>query len=180
MGELPSFKQALASADAIIVGIAHNTIALNADEPCGTRFDEARSTFVDWSKIDRSCSNASTARYRPMYDKLYATIAAWRAGKPTILRTIDKYNDWVGWPPAHLTAEQARKTVMFHDAWNSMLCRSAQTHGFTCVDIYHLFNGPRGTAPLGDLVVADYTHPSQKGNDVIARALAAAGFAPLA
>jgi len=180
MTELPGFKTELSVADAIIVGIAHNTIALNADRPCGTSFDEATSTFTDWSKITRACSDRSVARWGPVYDRLYSTMARWRSGKPTVLLTIDKYNDWVGWKPAHLTAEQAGKTVMFHDAWNKMLCHSAAAHGFTCVDIYHAFNGPHGDQPLGKLVVADYTHPSQKGNDVIAKALVAQGFAPLA
>ncbi|HEX4685310.1 MAG TPA: SGNH/GDSL hydrolase family protein [Nocardioides sp.] len=180
MTELHGFKKQLGSADAIIVGIAHNTIELNAERPCGTTFDETTSTFQDWSEITRTCSDRSVARWRPVYNKLYSTIAGWRSGRPTVLLTIDKYNDWVGWRPAHLTPEQARKTVMFHDAWNRMLCHSAEAHGFTCVDIYHAFNGPHGTRPLGTLVVADYTHPSQAGNDVIAKALVAQGFAPLA
>ena len=180
MANLGGFEQELRDADAIIVGIAHNTIELNAARPCGTRFIEARSTFADWSTIDRACAVRSTARYRPVYDRLYAKLARWRAGRPTILRTIDRYNDWVGWPPAHLTPTQVRKTVMFHDLWNSMLCRSAEAHGFTCVDIYHAFNGPDGTRPIKPLVVGDYTHPSQAGNDLIAQKLVAAGFAPLA
>jgi lysophospholipase L1-like esterase len=179
MTELPGFKQILRAADAIIVGIAHNTIELNAARPCGTRFDEAKNTFVDWTKITRACSDRSIAHWQPVYDKLYSTIAAWRAGKPTILLTIDKYNDWVGWKPAHLTRAQTRKTVMFHDAWNAMLCHAAETHGFTCIDIYHAFNGPHGTRPLRNLVVADYTHPSQSGNDLIAKALIHVGFEPL-
>ena len=61
-----------------------------------------------------------------------------------------------------------------------MLCGSAQRHGFTCVDIYHAFNGKHGTQASADRVADDYTHPSQKGNDVIAHVLVAAGFSPLA
>jgi hypothetical protein len=29
---------------------------------------------------------------------------------------------------------------MFHEAWSIMLWHSAETDGFTCVDIYHAFN----------------------------------------
>ena len=164
-------KPQLSTADAIIVGIAHNSIALNADRPCGTRWVESRNTFVDWSKLDRACAIRTTARYRPLYDKLYSTIAAWRDGK---------YNDWIGWKQAHLTRQQVATVVMFHNLWNQMLCDSAEAHGFTCADIYHAFNGPDGTRASGNLLLPDITHPSQKGNDVIAKTLIAQGFAPLA
>src|SRR4029079_1407260 len=93
---MPSLKEQLSSADAIIVGVAHNSIELNADRPCGTRFVESRSTFAAWSKLDEQCARRTTERYRAQYDKLFSTIASWRGDKPTILRTIDKYNDWTG------------------------------------------------------------------------------------
>jgi lysophospholipase L1-like esterase len=176
---LPSLKKQLSSADAIIVGVAHNSIELNADRPCGTRFMVSRSTFADWSKLDERCARQTTERYRAQYDELYSTIASWRSDKPTILRTIDKYNDWVG-GPAHLTKEQIATVIMFHNLWDRMLCASATARGFSCADIYHVFNGPDGTRASGDLLGPDYTHPSQKGNDVIAKALIAQGFAPLA
>jgi lysophospholipase L1-like esterase len=178
--ELQSFKEPLAEADAIIVGIAHNSFALNNDEQCGTTFDEAASTLKDWTKVTPRCAASSAAEYRPQYDELYATIASWREGRPTVLRTIDKYNDWNGWEDAHLTPDQQRRTVFMHDSWNRMLCRSAEQHGFGCADIYHAFNGPDGAEPSGDLLAADYTHPSDRGNARIAQVLVARGFAPLA
>jgi lysophospholipase L1-like esterase len=178
--ELPSLKQFLSPADAIIVGIAHNSIALNADRPCGTRFVDSQSTFADWSKLDEPCATQTTAHNRPLYDELYSTIASWRAGKPTILLTIDKYNDWTGWKQAHLTPAQVATVVMFHNKWNQMLCASATAHGFSCADIYHAFNGPDGTRASGNLLLPDYAHPSQKGHDLIAKTLIAQGFAPLA
>jgi len=61
-----------------------------------------------------------------------------------------------------------------------MICKAAQANGFTCADIYHAFNGPDGLTPSGDLLAKDYTHPSDKGNEVIARVLADLGYAPLA
>lgn len=179
LDELPGLKAQLAGADAIIVGVAHNSIELNAERPCGTRFVEAQNTFADWSKLDQRCARRTTAHYRPLYDRLYATIARWRDGRPTILRTIDKYDDWVGWEAAHLTPAQESTVVRFHDLWNRMLCRSARDHGFTCADVYHAFNGPDGRHASGDLLGADYTHPSQEGNDLIAQTLIDEGFAPL-
>jgi lysophospholipase L1-like esterase len=180
MDELNLFKEPLTGADAIIVGIAHNSFELNNDEQCGTTFDEATSTLKDWSKVTRRCAASSAAEYRPQYDELYATIAAWRAGRPTLLRTIDKYNDWNGWEAAHLTLDQERRTFFMHDSWNEMLCRSAEQHGFACADIYHAFNGPDGARPSGDLLSADYTHPSDEGNARIAHVLIGQGFDPLA
>jgi lysophospholipase L1-like esterase len=180
LDELPSLKDQLSSADAIIVGVAHNSIELNADRPCGTHFVESRNTFADWARLDEPCARRTTAHYRPLYDRLYSTIASWRDGTPTILRTIDKYDDWVGATAAHLTAEQVATVVMFHDLWDRMMCASAQAHEFTCADIYHVFNGPHGTRASGALLGSDYTHPSQQGNDLIAKTLIAEGFAPLA
>ena len=46
--------------------------------------------------MERQCSIRSTQKFRPPYDRLYAQIAAWRRGKPTILRTINRYNDFIG------------------------------------------------------------------------------------
>jgi lysophospholipase L1-like esterase len=176
--QLTSYEDELRGADAIIVGIAHNSFALNSDKPCGTTFDEATSTLKDWSKVTPRCAVSWAAEYKPEYDELYATIASWRDGRPTLLRTINKYNDWNGWEDAHLTPDQVDRTVFMHDAWNTMLCRSAERHGFACADIYHAFNGPHGTTPSGDLLASDYTHPSDPGNALIARALAAQGFEP--
>jgi lysophospholipase L1-like esterase len=60
-----------------------------------------------------------------------------------------------------------------------MICKAALENGFVCADIYQAFNGPDGLKPSGDLLASDYTHPSDKGNEVIARILTELGFAPL-
>jgi hypothetical protein len=179
MDELEYYEEDLSTADAIIVGIAHNSFALNSDEPCGTTFDEETNTLKDWSKITPQCAVSSAAEYRPQYDELFDTIATWRQGQPTLLRTINKYNDWNGWEDAHLTPDQVQRTVFMHDSWNRMLCESAERHHFACADIYHAFNGQDGEKPSGDLLAADYTHPSDEGNERIARVLIAQGFEPL-
>jgi hypothetical protein len=61
-----------------------------------------------------------------------------------------------------------------------MTCKAAQANGFACADIYHAFNGPDGLTPSGDLLAKDWSHPSDKGNEVIALVLTDLGFAPLA
>jgi lysophospholipase L1-like esterase len=177
LAELDSFKSSLVAADVIVVGIAHNTIELNADRPCGAPLQH---DLPQWAAMDRACAVQSAKRARILYDRLYSRIAALRKGKPTIFRTINRYNDWIGSPNAHLTPSQERITAMFIAKWNAELCQSARAHRFGCADISRVFNGANGLKPSGDLLGADHTHPSQKGNVVIARTLIGLGFAPLA
>ena len=174
-----SRRDALANADIIIVGIAFNdTPWLRDDDPC----DGPNGDKPDWSKYNSTCAAAAAEIFRPKFESVYAQIAALREGKPTIFRTINRYNDWIGWtgeagetnPPQ---ATNATRVVV--DAWSAMVCETAQANGFTCADIYHTFNGSDGLTPSGDLLAKDYTHPSDKGNEVIARVLTDLGYAPL-
>lgn len=176
--ELGQFRPEITTADIIIVGIAHNSNELNADRPCGAPVDANQ--LPDWSKVTTQCAIASARKYRPQYDRLYSQITRWRNGKPTILRTIDRYNDFTGYSKIQLTAADNLKVKVMLDTWNAMLCASATAHGFICADIYHVFNGQDGRTPSGHLLGSDYTHPSDKGNAVIAKTLVSKGFAPLA
>jgi lysophospholipase L1-like esterase len=180
LDNLDSLSKDLAGADAIIVGIAHNSIELGTDTPCGSTLNPATGALKDWTKVDQACATRSAATSRPRYDELFTKVAAQRAGKPTILIALNKYNDWVGSSTLNLTPDQAKRTVLIHDAWSAMICDSAKAHTFRCADIYHAFNGPTGEKPSGDLLADDYIHPSQKGNDEITRVLVDLGFAPLA
>ena len=179
LAELDSFKTQLSTADVIVIGIAHNSIAMNADRPCGATFDEATFQLSDWSKVDEQCAQGSAEKSRPQFAALFRQVLAWRSGEPTIIRTINKYNDWIGWEEAHLTPSQQKRTTRMHDVWNAMICATAEASEIPCADIYHAFNGPAGRRASGDLLAGDYTHPSDKGNEVIAEALIAEGFAPL-
>ncbi len=179
LDNLDALSADLAKADAIIVGIAHNSIELGTDTPCGSAINPDTGALSDWSKVDQACATQSAAASRPRYDELFAKVAAQRAGKPTILIALNKYNDWVGSGTLNLTPDQAKRTVVLHEAWNAMICDSAKANKISCADIYRAFNGPTGEKPSGDLLAGDYTHPSQKGNDEIARVLVDLGFAPL-
>jgi lysophospholipase L1-like esterase len=178
LDELDHFRNQLSAADVILVAIAHNSNELGSDEPCGKPRDAEENP--DWSVMDGRCAARSAQKFRPLYDRLYAQVAAWRQGKPTILRTINRYNDVIGFKPAHLTPARERLTAVFMSFWNTMLCTSARAHGFACADLARAFNGPNGLRPSGDLLAGDYTHPSDKGNEVIAGVLDDLGYAPLA
>ena len=169
-------RHELASADIIVVGIAHNDAAwLRDDDPC----DGPNSDTPDWSKYNATCAAAAAEIFRPKLASVYAQIVALREGKPTIFRTINRYNDWIGWTGGDLPPEATDATRVVVDAWSAMVCESAQANGFICADIYHVFNGSDGLTPSGDLLCKDYTHPSEKGNEVIARVLTDLGYAPL-
>jgi lysophospholipase L1-like esterase len=177
LAELGDLKDDLAGADVIIVGIAHNTIELNADRPCGADLVNRQPA---WPAMTASCAERSAQAARSAYEQLFSAIAELRSGKPTLLRTISRYNDWVGGAEAHLTPAQERITAMFIARWNAVLCAAANAKGFGCADIATAFNGSDGLKPSGELLAADYTHPSDRGNARIADVLVAMGFDPLA
>ena len=173
----PTRKEALAAADVVLVGIAHNDAPMNRDDdPC----DGAGGEFPDWSKFTKACIAEDIATYTPQYERAYELIAEMRAGKPTILRTINRYNDWIGWPGHDLSAAGIAATSAVVAAWNDMICGAAEPNGFLCADISVKFNGEDGSEPANDLLAPDYTHPSEKGNEVIAQVLIDLGFEPLA
>ena len=95
LGDGSERAQALADADAIIVGIAHNDVPMNVDDDA---CDGAGGDNPDWSKYTAACIAAEVKRYTPKYEAVFKRIAALRAGKPTVLRAINRYNDWNGWP----------------------------------------------------------------------------------
>jgi hypothetical protein len=170
-------REALANADIIVVGIAHNDAAMNSNvDLC----DGVNGDNPDWSKYNAECALASAELFRPKFESVYSQIVALREGKPTIFRTINRYNDWNGWPGHDLPPEGVTATKEVIDAWNDMICKAAEENEFVCADIYHAFNGPDGLTPSADLVQTDYTHPSYKGNELIAQVLVDLGFAPLA
>ena len=169
--------ETLAEADAIIVGIAHNDVPMNVDDDA---CDGAGGDNPDWSKYTAACIATEVTRYTPKYEAVFKRIAALRAGKPTILRAINRYNDWNGWPGHPLSPDGVAATAAVIAAWNKMICGAAEANGFRCADISTAFNGKDGTQPSGGLLANDYTHPSNRGNQVIAGVLTKLGFKPLA
>lgn len=169
-------RDALASADIIVVSIGHNDLAWSGgSDPCGV----FAGATADWAKADAACAATSAEAFRARFEEVFSEIAAMRVGKPTILRAINTYNDAVRATTATSPAAAWTATRLGLDAWNATLCKAATASGFVCADIYHAFNGPDGLTPSGDLLGADYTHPSDKGNAKIADVLAALGYAPL-
>jgi hypothetical protein len=97
------------------------------------------------------------------------------------IASLTGYDSWRGWP--ELDAMDATKVDALYAAetyWFQQVtaaqCEEAEAADAACIDVYHAFNGPDGTEPAGDLLAADYTHPSQAGNDVIRDLLVDAGL----
>jgi lysophospholipase L1-like esterase len=175
---LDHLAPALEGADVIVVGIAHNSIELASDQPCGTPLGADGQPV--WTAITQECADRSAEEYRPQYESLFAQIAALREGQPTLLRTINRYNDWIGWAEGNLGPDEDQKTAMVIAAWDAMLCDAAEGNGFACAEIGLAFNGPDGLEPSGELLADDYTHPSELGNAAITEVLTELGFDPLA
>ena len=132
---------------------------------------------LDWSKFTAKCLAESVEAIRPQVESIYATIVDLRAGKPTVFRTINRSNDWIGDDSVSPDAARTSRDVV--SAYSAMQCKAARATGFTCADIYRAFNGKDGLKPSGDLLANDFTHPSDKGNEVIAGVVADLGYAPL-
>lgn len=143
------------------------------DDAC----DGANGDDIDWSTYTATCFATEVKRYTPKYEAVFKRIADLRAGKPTILRTINRYNDWTD-DAGHDTAEGVAASAAVIAAWNKMICGAAERNGFACADISTAFNGKDGTKPSGNLL-ADHIHPSNLGNKVIADVLVKFGFEPL-
>ncbi|WP_181035116.1 SGNH/GDSL hydrolase family protein [Arthrobacter sp. B0490] len=85
---------------------------------------------------------------------------------------LTAFNAWTGWSDfealgAHTVRGASQTVATSLDAWRTTACEEAERIEGECVDLLTAFNGPDGLTPSGDLLAADYTHPSQKGNDLI-------------
>jgi lysophospholipase L1-like esterase len=176
LDELSAFKPQLSKADIVVVGIAANSFELNADKPCGAPVVNGE---PDWPKLTAACSAGSVRTYRPQFDRLYSTIRGWRHGRPTVFRTIDRYDDWSGWAAHPISAAAQAKVRLFLNDWDRMIQDSARCNGFVSVDLHSAFNGRDGRRASGALLAADYTHPSNAGNALIAKLLTQKGFPEL-
>jgi lysophospholipase L1-like esterase len=171
--QLPELSDDLADADLLLVGIAHNSFELNADEPCGAPLINDN---PDWSAVTPACGKRAAAGFADDFNELFTKVAALREGQPTVLRALNRYDDWRGSDGIPVADTDRAKALV--DDWNRVLCAAAVAHGFGCVDLHAAMNGPSGITSAMPLL-ADGVHPNQDGHDAIAAALVRQGFAPL-
>ncbi len=170
---LPELSDDLAAADVILVGIAHNSFELNADEPCGAPLIDDN---PDWSAVTPACGKRAAAGFEDDFNELFTKVAALRDGRPTVLRALNRYDDWRGSEGIPSVDTDRAKALV--DEWDRVLCDAAVRHDFGCVDLHAAMNGPNGLISAMPLL-SDGVHPNQAGHDVIAAALVRDGFSPL-
>lgn len=176
---------ALAKADVMLLSAGFNSTFPDAGQPPPGGFPmgcDGREPGVADSLLARAaattldCTSKMVQRWAKDYDLIFSTMAHLRTGKPTVFIVLNVYNGNLNNPDiragmnAAAFAKTERVLVDVLNQWNGMLCRTARTHHFQCVDIYHVMNGPQGNRPPGELS-SDGTHPSQSGNDRIAALL---------
>jgi lysophospholipase L1-like esterase len=168
-----------AAADAIVVGVGNSDAPWNiTDDACDGPATAVE--MVPWDAYSDDCIAAEVERFRPTFDALFKRLAELRDGQPTILRAINRYNDWIGFEGGEVPPEAVEISMAYNDSWNAMICETAEANGFACADIGRAFNGEDGRTASGELLASDYLHPSDKGHERIAEVLVGLGFAPLA
>ncbi|MCU1447498.1 SGNH/GDSL hydrolase family protein [Cryobacterium sp.] len=171
--ESGSLDEALSNADVIIVSVGYNDQPPYGDGSC---YDEA----IDLDTV-KGAAEALSATTADCIGTQTATAAANLAdllggvrglAPDASIRALTAYNAWTGWPDFEAlgaeTAGSASRTVAAGLlAWRTVVCHEAEKVGGDCVDLLTAFNGTDGLTPSGDLLAEDYTHPSQKGNELI-------------
>jgi lysophospholipase L1-like esterase len=104
-----------------------------------------------------------------------------RRGLPTAVRVTGYWNVFLDGQVADTTYGPAfqQLSAALTRRVNSLIQQAAQAHAMTYIDLYTVFKGRAGTNDDTPLLAADGDHPSQAGDREIARALAAAGYAPV-
>ena len=180
----PALLDALRAADIITLTIGHNDTPWNAiDDAC-----DADHGFFDgnpkasWKALVGPCLATEVNRYRRNLTSILDQIVELRAGRPTAIRFTTQYSDISAVPggdPVCCPPEAITVFATVKDAFNKAACEIVEAHGAICIDVYHAFNGPKGTDPPGPLLAPDGTHPSAAGHDKIAELLEAAGLSPI-
>ena len=180
----PAVLEALRSADIITLTIGHNDTPWNSiDDAC-----DADHGFFDgnpkasWKALVGPCLQTEVERYRRNLTSILDQIVALRAGQPTAIRFTTQYSDISDVPggdPPCCPPEAIAVFATVKDAFNKAACEIVETHAAICIDVYHAFNGPKGTDPPGPLLAPDGTHPSAAGHEKIAELLEAAGLSPM-
>lgn len=169
----PAMRAAVTQGDVVIVTIGHNDTPWNSsDDPCDG------DTGFNWDLYVGDCITQQAARHGQELDAILAEVLALRNGAPTAIRVTTDYNDVIG--DFHLGAGGDEPSKAVIDAFAQETCNVAQSRGAICVDVYHAFNGPDGTAEATALLAHDHTHPNADGQQRIADVIIAAGFAPIA
>ncbi len=174
-------REQLAAADLVIISAGFNDgPTWMSNHPCGTAIgDSTREAIDQMLSYTPDCLDEEVSAREDDFRRLFTSVAELVPDTSPVV-VVNAYNSWTGWSELAANAEPSELTQIdqslayFLDGWNAQECAIAAESGFVCIDLYHAFNGPDGMTPAGDLLELDYSHPSQKGNALIADLLMAA------
>ena len=174
--ELPELQEAVAASDVIVITVGGNDgdpFASYSDGICAAGGDPA------------ACISAYAPHQEKNLDQILTAIQGLRGSQSTVIRlTSPDYNPFIGVDritdvprfPKDFGLTFFRQVA---EAETQNACRVAAAHGAACADFLHVFNGPQGNQPATAYLAEDHLHPSEAGQQAIARALMATGLAPL-
>ncbi len=171
-----ALRRSIAGADVVTVTIGHNdTPWVASDDPCdGSDSDEQ----ANWDRYTHACVARTADRMRRNLDAVLDEVTALRAGRPTAIRVTTFHNDTMKDPLAYPPGGDAVSKAVV-DTYSRAICAVAARHDVPCADVYHAFNGPRGTTFDLPYVVDDHVHPNVTGQLLIAGVLLGTGLDPL-
>jgi len=176
----------LRGADVVLVSTGFNDLPpydVNPDAPC---FQETVGDYDDQVFIAHAAATAPGCVSRMtswVRARLHDVLHEVRALAPrAAIGAMDSYDAMNGWaaldaapPGVGPRAGAVVRAALL--AWRPAVCGEVALVRGTCVDVLTAFNGPFDTRHSGDLLGPDYdAHPSQKGNDLIARVLLRSGL----
>ena len=165
----------LAAADVIVM-----SLGFNDQVPFADRYEGCPDPVTDTdSVLDAAELGAATTPecidtvVQVISDQMSDVLHLIREHAPDApIAMLTAYDTWRGWSALDPVDRHTRnglyaaETYWLHQ-WRDAMCAAAEAANATCIDVYGAFNGADGTDPPGEFVSADYTHPSQAGNDRI-------------
>ena len=186
-------QQLVADADIVVVSIGYNGgPPWDSDRPCHPAEDQADTDLlIALRDFTEACMNESNESFRDEFDAVYSSIEELAAGKSQLRIDLGNFNNlldnpggdgtldavWAGedvpgLPHADLPQVLAHMVIAIA-GYNAVECETATAHGFVCAGLLEAFNGSDGTGSLAEFVnPADYVHPDENGQRVIAELLA--------
>ena len=164
-------RDAVAAADIVVVSVGGNDADPFATYPPGT---------CAFGGDSAECLAAYAPHLVANLDAIATEILALRGGKPTALRLMSPdYNPFVGWDQAPSASFGADFYAQVASAETAAGCAVAESHGGLCVDVFHLLNGPDGTADAATYLADDHAHPGRTGIEAVASLLTDLGVPEL-
>ena len=163
----------LSDADVVIVSAGYNDQPPYDEGPCYDAANNLDSTQGAAQALIATTEECIATRTATAGADLAGVLQGVREISPDAsILVLTAYNSWTGWPDFEAlgaeTADAASTTVVAGlDMWRNVVCDEADKVEGECIDLLAEFNGADGLTPAGELLAADYTHPSQKGNDLI-------------